>query len=90
MWPNEESSSDDNESVSNDNMISIDINNGSTRIFENEYNDGKSLSSNSTSEPESIKTVRTWRKTHGPLKYSKYAILLFSLLTSQCMNNSNF
>ena len=72
---NEESSSDITESDSTDNLISVDLNDDSN-IFENEYDEGESSSSNYTPEPESIKTTRTGRKIHAPSKYSNYTMLL--------------
>ena len=89
MSSNKESSLDNTKSDSTDNLISADINDDSN-IFENKYDEGESSSSNHTPESESIKTTRTGHKIHTPSKYSNYTMLLFGLLTSQCMNNSNF
>ena len=76
-------------SPSNENLISIDLNDDSYNTFNNEY-DGNSINNDMIiSEPESVKITRIGRRIHALSKYSNRAMLLFRLFISQYVSEMN-
>jgi len=75
-------------SPSNENLISIDLDDDSNNNFNNEYDDDSKTNEMIIPEHE-IRTTRSGRRLHVPSKYSSYTMLLFGLFTSQCINKTN-
>ena len=85
----ENSHSSNNETSSNKYSISVDLNNESSEVFDNEYEHDSLSNITLDPEPESIRATRTGRKIHAPSKFLNHAMHLFSLLISQCVDSSN-